>query len=119
KSDSLRRTSFDRIKCFFEPVADEIDPLGDMLIVSGAQASNVLVAQFTQQFLVADERRVADYHIGIWPLRRYVANDERVATLDLIQGLEDGILPSSLSVLDHPLQLADPHGDARQLCPVL
>ncbi len=39
---------------------------------------------------------------------------ERIAVLDVVQRLQDGFFADGVAVLEHPLDFADPYGDARK-----
>ena len=62
------------------------------------------------------ERRVASHDIGLRPVRfSAVRRQDRVPALDIVQRLQDWVVCLREPVAPHPLDLANPHRDAREL----
>jgi hypothetical protein len=102
------------------PVADEVGLARHASVVHAKQRLDVLIAQVRSQELAADERRVADDHCrarprGLSGMVRVAAIQHRVPLLDRVERLEDRVAQIGEAVGEHPLNLADPDDDAREL----
>ena len=102
------------------PVADQIGTGWNGTPIGAAESIDIRVSKLTAHTAVAQERRVADDELGLGPRRRdggafVVVGEDRVAQLDVVEGLQHRVARVAVAVVQHPLDVADPDRDARQL----
>ena len=97
-------------------MAHEVWNTADGIGVGSLQRIDVVRSQLATDLPVSEKRRVADHDICLWPFRLCsVGAQDRVAALDGVERLQDRVSGLCEAVAAHPLDLADPNRDARQL----
>jgi hypothetical protein len=81
---------------------------------------DVLVTEACAHDLAAEKRRIAHDHIRVRPLGLFRMGRVRqvqqgVLLTDVVERLEDRVARVAESMREHPLDLADPDRDSRQL----
>src|SRR5436190_665352 len=97
------------LTCLLKPVSDEICIPRDMTIVQGEEALDIGISQLFAQSLPTYKRRVADNHIHRWPCWLYwlpllIDVENRITTLNGIQGLKNRLLRGRQTISTQPLK---------------
>jgi len=106
----LRPPGLDLGAGFLKPVANQIGPTGDAAGVSLTQRSDIILAQFSELFLIAQKRRIADDELRLRPGGlAAIGIQQRIPAFDGMQRPQNRPTRHVKTIAAHPLDFPDPH----------
>src|SRR5207248_9681595 len=99
--------------CSLKPVADQVGEGRDAALVAPEQVLDIRIPESLADPIAAEEWRVADDHIRLWPRRLHrpsllVIGQDGVHALDVVQRLEDRAGRDAEAVVVEPLDITNP-----------